>query len=155
MKRPDTTDRLLRYLDGALPSDEAARLADELKASPVLRRALEELRMTQVLLQQTTAEGAAQVTKPFLADRVVRQLNAPPAAEASLDDLFANLAGLFRPVAFASLLLMLVLASYNIYLAQQYEAESTFSESLLALPPLSEEAVYDLDLYDLQMNNQP
>ncbi len=155
MKRPTTTDHLLRYLEGALPSNEAARLQAELKASPALQRELEELRLTQTVLQQTTAGDAAQAVKPFLADRVLRQLNAPPAAEATLDDLFANLAGLFRPVAFASLLLMLVLASYNIYLAQQYEAETTFSESLLALPPLSEEAVYDLDLYDLQMNNQP
>lgn len=151
MKRPDDTDRLLRYLEGTLPDAEAAQLARELNASPALREALEELRTTQALLQTTVARSAEQAARPFLADRVMRQVRATPVSTASLSDLFASLAGLFRPVAVASALVALVLASYNVYLARQYEVETSFSEALLALPPVTASAVYDLDLYDLDL----
>ena len=86
MKRPDDTDRLLRYLEGTLPDAEAAQLARKLNASPALREALEELRTTQALLQTTVARSAEQAARPFLADRVLRQVRATPVSTASLSE---------------------------------------------------------------------
>lgn len=139
----DHPDQLLRFLDGALPPEEAAAVQRALDASPALRDELATLRALRGSLRAAThADDALQ---PFFTDRLMRRLAPAPARLSESEEFFGALVRLFRPVALAGLLLVLGFAAYNVNLAEDYEAEPTTTEAVLALPPVSLATAYDVD----------
>lgn len=152
MKKNYTTDELLSYLEGRLSAEAQHQLEAALNASSELRRELEQLQATQHLLQATASDAAKDVLSPFFTDRLMKQLSPQPGTGAfSLEEELAMLLGrLFRPVAIAGLVLAICLAVYNINLANDYNANPSTAESILAMPPLTSSAIYELDYYASQ-----
>jgi anti-sigma factor RsiW len=147
--KPDTTDRLLRFLDGSLPPEDAARVQDELAHAPDLRAELETLRAMQRLLRTTVQSSAETAAKPFLTDRVMKRLDPARKSAKRLapeEELFGSLLRLFRPVALAGMLLILIIAAYNVTLSSGYEAEASTTEAIFALPPVTIATAYDTEL---------
>ena len=144
--KDDTHDRLLRFLDGTLPDEEAAQMRRALEASPALRADLEAARTLRHALRQTVRTAAVDALRPFFADRLMRRLaTAPvPLAGARDEEFFGALVRLFRPVVLAGLLVVLGFAAYNVNLAAEYDAEPSMTEAVLALPPVSLATAYDV-----------
>ena len=141
-------ERLLRLLDGVLAPDDEARLRDDLARSPELRAELDGMKALRGLLQATVRASSEQALKPFFADRLMRRL-APAtqrlASAASDEEFFGSLLRLFRPVAVASLLLILGFATYNVTLSDAYDAQPTTTEAVLGLTPVTLTTAYNLD----------
>lgn len=147
--KPNSTNRLLQFLNGSLPPEDAARVQDELAHSPDLRAELETLRAMQGLLRTTVQSSAETAAKPFLADRVMKRLD--PARQraprlAPEEELFGSLLRLFRPVALAGVLLILSIAAYNVTLSNEYQADASTTEAVFALPPVTIATAYDTEL---------
>ena len=126
-------------------------LESALEKSEALRSRLAQVRATQTLLQQATSGVEEDVLSPFFTDRLMKKL-APEHMQShkahSLEDELALLLGrLFRPVAIAGFFLALCLAVYNINLSNGYSVETSATESILAIPPVTPSTVYDLDFY--------
>lgn len=140
-------DRLLQLLDGALAPNEEARLRDELAQSPTLRAELEDLKALRSVLQAAVQTSSEQALKPFFADRVMRRLAPATQRLATAPDevLFGSLLRLFRPVALASLLIILGFATYNITLSDTYGAQPTTTEAVLGLRPVTLTTAYNFD----------
>lgn len=148
-------DFLLRYLEGKLSDVEADRLASRLKTSPKLRDELAQVKMTQSALQQATTASVEDALAPFFTDRLMKKLT-PQSAAASLEEELAMfLIRLFRPIAIAGLFLALCLALYNVNLSNAYSSDPSTAESILAMPPVTSMAVYDLDYYSVQQVTMP
>ena len=146
---PEHTERLLRWLDDQMTPAERASLEAELAGNSALRQELEVLKQTRSLLRSTSVEQADAALSPFFADRLMKRLSPTQAVpRPSMDEEFAALLGQwFRPVALVGMVLVLGLATYNVNLARDYQEESTVAESVFALPPVSSDAIYDLDYY--------
>lgn len=144
--KQDTHDRLLRLIQGDLSAEEVAQLRAEVERSPALRAELDELRALHGLLRTTVQASADDALQPFFADRLMRRLRPAPHRLAAPDEAFFEaLLAWFRPVALAGLLLLFGLITYNVTLSNEYEAEPSTTEAVLALPPVTLATAYDVD----------
>ena len=141
------TDRLLQLLEGKLGPKEEAILRSEIHSSAELKEELERLQEMRGLLQQTVKETSDSVLKPFLTDRIMRQLEPSSGQQVEQDDIAFFLTRLFRPVALAGFVIAMFLAMYNVNISGAFSTEATTAEAILALPPVNTMAVYDLDLF--------
>lgn len=147
MNMDSYTDRLLQLLEGKLDANEEASLRSEIDASSELQEELDRLEEMRVLLQQTVRGSSDSVLKPFLTDRIMRQLDPASIRQVEQDDIAFFLNRLFRPVALAGLVIAMFLAVYNVNISGTFSSETSTAEAILALPPVNTLAVYDLDLF--------
>lgn len=145
MPKLSTSEQLLRLANGELPSAEAEALRHALDASPELQQQWQTLQATQTLLQEGVAMASEQALRPFFTDRLMRRLEATT-RRAVEEEMFSIWMTFFRPIAIAGVVIILGLVFYNINVAQQYEAAASATETVLALPPVSLESAYELDL---------
>jgi hypothetical protein len=120
----------------------------DLEHSPELRATLHEIKALHGLLQSTVDASAQHALKPFFTDRVMRRLTPIPqklTAASQDEEFFAFLLRLFRPVALAGILLILGFATYNVAFSDAYVAETTATEAMLGLPPVTLTTAYTLD----------
>ncbi len=150
MKEDQNTDYLLRYLQGRLEGEELQSLQSRLQQSQELRERLAELKATRALLQDTAATSTEDALAPFFTDRLMKKLEPKPATISLEEELAGLLSKLFRPVAIAGFFLSICLAVYNINLSNEYSSDSSTAESILAIPPVTSMAIYDLDYYSVQ-----
>lgn len=150
---PRELERTLRWLDGRLTDAERLAFEAELDRHPALRADVEQLRTLRLDLRQTALADAEAVASPWLAKRVLQRLSNPPASYA--DELALWLGQVFRPVALAGLVMVLILAGYNLRLSQSFATEASTAEAVLGLPPVSAASVYDLDVYAAQSDIAP
>ena len=142
-------DIILKYLEGDLSEEEGAAFEKQLAQSEELRKEVSQVHTVQKGLKEATNEMLEGAVRPFLADRVVRALDRENQhVESISEDFFNQLVLVFRPIAIASVLLVLTLAFYNYQLSSEYETELSAGEALLALPPVSSASVYALDYFD-------
>jgi anti-sigma factor RsiW len=141
-------DTMLRWLDGRLPDADRRAFEAELNRSDALRVEVDALRGLRLGMQDALRAEAAGVADPYLADRVLRRIEAPRPVFA--DELALWLGQVFRPVAIAGALVVVLLAGYNVRLSQSFATESSTAEAMLGLPPVSTASVYDLDVFDAQ-----
>lgn len=153
-ERDRELDDLLRLLDGTLSEQEAENIRIRLDRSASLKHEFENLRKTRKQLQDTVEESAANALDPFFTDRLMRKVN-QRAVVSQQDELVNMLGRVFRPVALAGFVLSICLAVYNINLAKDYTVDTTTAESVLALPPVTSMAVFDLDLYASEIAELP
>ncbi|NNF04743.1 MAG: hypothetical protein HKN17_09775 [Rhodothermales bacterium] len=82
--------------------------------------------------------------RPMIADRIMRTLDrSRPTAWTPLDIMAGQLLTWFRPVVAAGVLLIILLAGYN--LVSSIEGD-TATDRLLGLPSVTVASVYDMDL---------
>ncbi len=139
----DRKEQLLRLMDDTLTPTEETTLRREIQACPALRAELDELSSLRSLLTETVSADAETALRPFFSERLIRRLRpVEPVAEA---DLVSLLATLFRPIAVASLIIIVALFTYNI-LTVSYAADQSATEKVLGLPPVTLATAYDLNL---------
>jgi hypothetical protein len=100
------------------------------------------------LLRETAEMNAESGMQPFLADRVMRRIQALNQPE---EQLWQTLWLAFRPVALASMLLILGFVSYNTFVSRNYEVEPTPTEIVFGLQPLTLTTAYSADLGEFSL----
>ncbi|MDE2835164.1 MAG: hypothetical protein OXM02_11695 [Bacteroidota bacterium] len=108
----------------------------ELSGSFALRR----------LLIEYADESAEMAMQPFVADRVMRRITMASQPE---EQLYSFLFRLFRPVAIASLLLILGFVGYNAMVSRSYEIQPTTTEVVFGLEPVSITEAFTADIEPL------
>lgn len=109
---------------------------DALSSSPAVRK----------LLHDYVTESAETAMQPFFADRVMRRITTAAQPE---EQLYAFLFRLFRPVALASLLLILSFAGYNAMVSRTYDVPPTTTEVVFGLQPVSITEAFAVDIEPL------
>jgi hypothetical protein len=132
-----------RALDDSLSQADSERLRRLLEISPDLQREMNQRIRLRETMGRVVRASAVDAAPPFFADRVMRRLT--PAR--SLEEDYANaLSWLFRRVAVACVLIVTGIAAYNVANSARYTPDQSTIEAVLALPPVTLYAAYDLDL---------
>lgn len=124
---------LYRSFDTKLGVEDDRKLSEALSQSEALR--IEKERIFS--LREKIAHGKQGTFKPFFADRVLEKIHT--AEQVPEDELFFNsLYQLFRPIAIAATVLIIIVAGYNISTTGIISLESVFG-----IPEISLDDVYD------------
>jgi hypothetical protein len=99
----------------------------------------------QLSLQLAAMRAAERGVKPFFVDRVMRSVAVAKAARLPAEEMFEGLVGWFRPIAVASLLIIIGLVGFNLKEASTHELAVSVSESVLGLPAVSVETAFELN----------
>jgi len=143
-------NQILGFLNGELSPEENKIFRNRLEESPALRAEVEELRALQTTLRDTLDTHSEEALRPFFTDRLMRRVNAIRTTTyvfSSEEEFFRNLTRLFKPIAVASLVIILSLAAYNFTISNAYEVAPSPTEAVLGLPPVDLATAYDLDFY--------
>lgn len=105
--KESTHDLLLRSFDSSLSAEEFKRLDETLKNSEPLRREKEHF----ILMREMIGKQESVRFKPFFAERVMNRILKEKMETA--EDFFSALHSLFRPIMVASVVLILVMVSFN------------------------------------------
>lgn len=148
MRSQPISEQLLRLANGELPPEEAAAIRQKINESPEWKQAWSETQAMQSLLQSSVQAASEHALQPFFTDRLMRRLNNMEAGQSDVheDDLARVLWAFFRPIAVAGLVVILGLILYNTNVASEYNIDASATEAVLALPPVSLESAFELDL---------
>ena len=127
------TELLYRSFDGKLNPEELKTLEKGLSESKELRAEKQKI----ISLRQNIAGQKKNTFKPFFADRVMRKIRL---SEQKQEDerFFEFLFLIFRPIAIAAAVLIIVIAGYNISTSGEISIESA-----LAIPDVTLDDMYD------------
>lgn len=100
------------------------------------------------LLCETAEMNAKSGVRPFLTDRIMYRIQALNQPE---EQLWQTLWLAFRPVALASMLLILGFVSYNAFVSRNYEVEPTPTEIVFGLQPLTLTTAYSANLDEFSL----
>lgn len=147
MKSLPLSEQLIRLANGELAPAEADALRQKINASDDLRKQWAQTQALQRMLQTSLEAKTDDALQPFFTDRLMRRLERAEATPSRVeDDLPAVLWALFRPIAVAGLVIIIGLAFYNSNVASEYNVDASATETVLALPPVSLESAFELDL---------
>ncbi len=127
---------LHRSFDGPLTDSEQDALAEALAASPELRAEKEQIATMRAGIARAPADSFG----PFFAERVMQKLAVETASEDNPALFFESLVYLFRRVALAGAVAVIVLVAYNwqssdeISLASAFGANEAGVEEVLEMP---------------------
>ena len=124
---------LYRSFDSELSTKEQEQLEQALTDSEELRREKDNI----IALRQSISMEKRKFFKPFFADRVMAKI-AESKQKNNEELFFESLFALFRPVAIAATILIIIVIGYNISASGQVSVDSA-----LAVPDLSLEEVFD------------
>lgn len=147
MKHRDTT-YLLAYIHDEMDPTEREAFEHEILSKPEIAEEISRLEKLQYAMQSAVAASNESALKPFFEERLMRRLESESASFRERlfeDEFFVGLSSLFRPVAFAGLLLAILLAGYNVSQETYEEGSQTTTEAVLALPPISLATAYEVD----------
>ncbi len=113
---------LYRSFDEPLTAKEQQRLHDALISDEQLKEEKEQISRFRTTVQQANPEGSF---SPFFADRVVNRTLASKSAE---EPVFEALLSLFRPIAVAALIILLILISFNLKNTGDYSVAGALGE---------------------------
>lgn len=99
----------------------------------------------QRALQRAAQNAAEHGLQPFFVDRVMKSIAAAKAVRLPAEEMFEGLVGWFRPIAVASLLIIIGLIGFNLKEAATHELAVSVSESVLGLPAVSVETAFELN----------
>ena len=112
---------LYRSFDDDLSLEDHHRLDDALAKSAELRAEKERL----LAMRAMVSDSGANSFQPFFAEKVMRRIrNAESAQESFLDSLIA----VFRPVAIAAFIILVMLISYNLKKTENYTLAGALGE---------------------------
>ena len=104
----------------------------------------------QKLLCEAVETGTESSIRPFLADRIMRRIQALHQPE---EHFFQTLWTAFKPVALASALLAMGFVSYNAILSRNYEVPPTSVEFVFGLQPMTLASIYASDMNEFSSIN--
>ncbi len=117
---------LFRSFEGELKEKEKKLLEKALENSKEIRQEKEEIKK----LRQAVAKSAVKSFKPFFAERVITRLKATETREEnSLEGFYQSLKPIFKRLALAGSIIMLVLILYNLKIGDALSSEEVFYAS--------------------------
>jgi anti-sigma factor RsiW len=116
---------LYRSFDGPLSDKERRRLKEALARSPELREEHDRIKLQRKLLKQAEKPEFA----PGFADRVLRRLEASGAEGNGWEHFYSALLAMFRRLALAGGVALLLLLIYNLQLGDKISSEEAFFAS--------------------------
>ena len=122
---------LYRSFDGELTPAEQQRLDRALEHSKELQQ--EKAQITA--MRQLIARSSVQTFQPFFAERIMQQIRS---LEKSNHQFFESLFFVFRPVAIAATVVLIVLISYNIVKSRNVSFAVAFAEPQITLEQVLE-----------------
>lgn len=140
-------ERLLRYLEGDLSTDERARIEARLADEPDLHRTLERLRTLRTTVQDARGSFSSGFSGRVIAR--IRDRRADPLAT-----LYEPIRGLFLRLALTVLLLIGGLGTYNAVRYQDVGATTSTVEAALGLPDVTYRTAIASE-WDLDTADQP
>jgi hypothetical protein len=127
---------LYRSFEQELSPEEKENLEQALSRTEELRREKE----TIIQLRRTIREGKVDSFRPFFADRVLNRIQAYSKGRND-ESFFDSLFMIFRPVAIAAVILIIMVTVYNITTSGQLSLES-----VLAVPEVTLDDAYSSSL---------
>jgi hypothetical protein len=124
---------LYRSFDEDLSDAEKSNLEKALEGSEELRKDMAEINRQRQALSQN--EGVS--FEPMFAERVINRLSSPPMLENGLEAFYETFKNMFRKIAIAGAVTMLVLISYNLTIGDQITEEEAFFASDITYEELS------------------
>lgn len=118
-------DLLYRSFDADLTKEEKQALADSLARSAELR---EEKRQIENMRKKLSGGGETSFAL-FFADRVMQQIYREQKPHNELERWVESLVSVFRPVAVAAVLVILLLVGYNMFTTKQISLEGALAVS--------------------------
>jgi hypothetical protein len=101
----------------------------------------------QESLRDMVSSESEHVEHALITNNILRAVRKAPAGMPSLDDLWERaLVSWFRPVVVAAVLLILLLAAYNVRQTSSDALELTTTERILGLHPVTVASAYDVEL---------
>lgn len=125
-------DLLFRFFDGELSANEREELETALQNSPELREEKKQLAAVRELI----ASGAVRKFQPFFAARVMQRIQ----AETSEEDFFESLIWMFRRVALAGALTVILL-----FASALLTGRASSLSTLFGMPQVTIEDTLQLD----------
>lgn len=119
---------LNRSFDSILTKVQQNELDEALQKSHELREEKESL----IRLRKRISGNAGQTFSAFFADKVMAKITSNR-TESNEERFFESLISVFRPVAIAAAMLLVILVSYNILNNQEYSLVSSFTHSQVTL----------------------
>ena len=116
---------LYRSFEGLLNDKEFRRLDAALESSAELREERDRIKHQRELLAQAGSPTFA----PGFADRVLRRLEKPGAGANGWEHFYTSLLGIFRRLALAGAVALLLLLIYNLQLGDKISPEEAFFAS--------------------------
>jgi anti-sigma factor RsiW len=137
-------DLLYLSFDGLLSENEQRQLDQALSGSPQLREEKERL----LSLRGTVSASGVGSFQPFFAERVMRAVTAPVEARNGAERFFQSLQLVFRRVAVAGLMAILLLLVYNVVRSGQVSVAGALGMSQETLVEVLE-SPFDATVEDL------
>jgi hypothetical protein len=101
----------------------------------------------QESLRDMVSSESEHVEHALITNNILRAVRKVPSGMPSLDDLWERaLVSWFRPVVVAAVLLILLLAAYNVRQTSSDALELTTTERILGLHPVTVASAYDVEL---------
>ena len=145
MDRSITDSELLDFSRGMLDAARMREVEIMLDGSDDLRQRLSFIEQASSALVSSVESVASDYDTPFLTDKIMRSL-APAQSQGDtvfLLDFLSSLRKVFRPVVAATLVLIIVLAAYNVTSVSEDEIDVTTTEAVLGLQPVTVAAAYE------------
>lgn len=125
---------LYRSFDDMLTSKQQQQLEEALLKSKELREEKEQI----IAMRTTISDSATQSFKPFFAEKVMRRIRTLQKKQRSQETFFDSLFYVFKSMAIAATILLILLMSYNILKNNHLSLASAFAE-----PEVTLEQVFD------------
>jgi hypothetical protein len=125
---------LYRSFDDHLTVEEEEKLTEALAKSKELREERDQLST----LRKVVVTGATDSFKPFFVERVMRGISLEKKGTPEREPFFKSLFTVFRPIAVAAVILIIVLVSLNLLNEDNLSLASAF-----ALPEVTVEEAFD------------
>jgi len=120
---------LYKSFDSSLTSKEQEILNKGLSESAALREEKEKIESMRAGLS-----GLKQVSfKPFFGERVMNQIRTNREQQAQQESMFDSMVALFRPIAIATTVILLVLLSYNMKKTDNYTLAGALGQEQVTL----------------------
>lgn len=117
---------LYRSFDEELAPNERQRLDDALAKSAALREEKERMTAMRAMISDSSKKSF----HPFFAEKVMRRLRQ---AESDPETFLDSLISVFRPVAFAAIIILIMLISYNLNKTENYSLAGALGEHQVTL----------------------
>jgi hypothetical protein len=120
---------LYKSFDGTLTAKEKEMLNKGLSESAALRNQKEKIE----LIRERLAASKKDSFKPFFAERVMNNIQTNRKRQEQQKTGFDSLVALFRPIAFATTMILIILLSYNMKKTQNYTLAGALGQEQVTL----------------------
>lgn len=122
-------DLLYKSFDSSLTSKEREILKKGLTESAALRKEKEKIE----LMRERLADSKQVSFKPFFAEKIINRIQTDRKQQEQQESVFDSLVTLFRPIAFTTAMILIILLSYNMKKTENYSLAGALGQEQVTL----------------------